>query len=1468
MIKFTKKKTKNCILLAILTFGLLIGGFSYLFATSEIQDKEKSLNFTNFNTPSSTPQTSQISSFSNNGTSINCSVQQSIYNTSIISFTNLTDPDNNTFSASSPTIEGYNSEFTNITIEDIYAPNITNIIEDQHDDSSSFNYVRLVGSFTIPGKTYLSNFSTNLYRNGNGDLSNIRVRIYNSTWTEEGNIPDDYTEIISLGNIQFEDHDGWYNNYSQYFDPHLLNPEKTDNETFFIELYDSGDSAIYWRRSTDSVDDNGNMYAYYWDTAPPASWENITEDAPTRTVDLTLKVDLAPLDNNPNPEDINMTINNLPINGYENINGSGYWNTTDNIIEDLSGYINFTIRADWWNVSCNVSSVQINYTKTGLLANSSFNIGESGGDVVWNVTRSDFNFFDDRIKHTQTINFTLPSNWNSSTIEAYNGTGNLKTIQTTELTDEIRVKVLDASNGTEWYLLGNSTNLLDSIVAYKDGDNDPEYFSYSDIIKFNASFLSGISDGTANLTIHSPLPAPQYENYSEYITSFAGVNNSFPDWNISQDIEEYGLFLVQCYWNNDTDAGFLEKNITIIGETSLSLITPSNNSYYLPDASSENITVYYNDTGFEEPIDTVISYDNDTKNQGPLSNNGTSGYYSFELDPSTYSYGPHTITFSTTEQLYENKTTIFAFDIINETEIIDSGKSFTTVNYVNITYNFQYNDTIKGDLISGATIDNIEKLGDFNFSWYDKGGGNYTVNISANGIPARSDPYEINFTISSTGKRPQHITLSITVELRDTVIDSISHNETLKRYLGLNQTIEFYFNDSLNNDFITGLTTSDIEVYDNQSNLWETGDHNWTLHEIGNKYVLNVSTSGLNSGNYTILVNASQLPIYNFSMLTIDFYIEGNTSSISSINLEFANDPLENDTENGYYITNLGSKIDVFLNIEDENFGNNEITDTNASFIIRYNSTNSQGQIIIDEYIVGSYELEFDTDILNGTGIYDIQIIFTCPNYENATVSFTLKVEGSLSPTLPPLFPGGDIGFTFEDILPYMIIGIIGLIVVGAAVSVHRKVVVPKKERKKQALKEVKTIFDDAINLEHLLVLYKGMGACVFFKSFGSEKIDPDLISGFISAVSSFGKEIESQKALNEMAYGDKTLLLSDGEYIRVALVLDKKASLPLRRNLKEFVEAFEEKYGDQCEGWKGQLDVFKDAEPLVDEYFNTSIILPHRTNYKAADVKSLKNAHSKDILKVVDQLLKETEREFFFISKLLDKAKQETDKDIAEIFMGIKELREKELLLPIDISKLEEKPISASERKEIEQKVTQYLDLPKEQQQKIIEDLLNASPEERKAYLASLERQGEIVSAPVKSKVGGKVLKNEKEARKELKKLMKKADKQRGKEKFEKGIEIYEQAGRIANNWDMKKMFTEIQEEMRKTQIEQFEISMEERVDKAENFEKAKEYQNAAEEYSKAAKLASHIFKLGVHKMQKNVKEYTKKAKKYKRIS
>ncbi|MFW9882620.1 MAG: hypothetical protein ACFFG0_56885 [Candidatus Thorarchaeota archaeon] len=507
--------------------------------------------------------------------------------------------------------------------------------------------------------------------------------------------------------------------------------------------------------------------------------------------------------------------------------------------------------------------------------------------------------------------------------------------------------------------------------------------------------------------------------------------------------------------------------------------------------------------------------------------------------------------------------------------------------------------------------------------------------------------------------------------------------------------------------------------------------------------------------------------------------------------------------------------------------------------------------------------------LTNSTGEVEFQIL-TSSTVTNVTL--TIEVLSSyyhvadIKQVLDITVNARPGGLSFKDLLPYIIIIGAAIGIGGGSFAIYRGVVVPKKREKKRLLTEVKTIFDDAINLEHILVLYKGTGTCIYFKSFVSEKIDPELISGFISAISSFGKDLVSQEELNEISYGDKMLLLSDGEHIRVALVLGKKASLILRRNLMEFITVFEKSYANDLPNWRGQLNIFRDAGVIVDELLSTSIILPHEITYEHSTTKALKKSQSREVLKIGNTLMKDSERNFFFIATLLKETTEKTGKDTAEIFMGIKELRDLKILMPIEISTIEAKPISQQELNLINQKVSGLVSLTPEEKQKLVNDLAQMGPAEREAYFASLVEHHEIISAPIEVMPGIAVIDTKKGAKKEIKKLKKNALISRKKKDYDNSIKVFQNALKIATNWELSDISQEIDDLMRTTKIEDLTSKMKSLEKEAQLAAKGEDYNEAAQKYKMSSKIASEIFKLG-EDMTKEVKRLSNKAKEYEKL-
>ncbi|MFX1420125.1 MAG: hypothetical protein ACFE9N_14505, partial [Promethearchaeota archaeon] len=729
--------------------------------------------------------------------------------------------------------------------------------------------------------------------------------------------------------------------------------------------------------------------------------------------------------------------------------------------------------------------------------------------------------------------------------------------------------------------------------------------------------------------------------------------------------------------------------------------------------------------------------------------------------------------------------------------------------------------------------------------------GFYILNVSVSDLDSGdirlfiTINFEPNYNISSAivdfyliGNYTQTHIISISDPGGEGVLTGLGNEYTCFEERNLN--IEFNITDNDNSDaLVTGAANSYLVEYVEIGNPTNQG----TLSE----------TLGFGTTSYLGGILTSDLPSVGTYAITIKVFKTNFETSIVQFNL----------TLRAKYIINISVVRPLAITAGDS---------FNIVVKVQYFNVTWQladgSSVRLTPYLNGIAGTP-TVSLTNSTGEVDFQIL-TSSTVTNVTLTIEVfssyyHVEDS-EEVRDIIVHGRPGGLTFEALLPYIIIIAAAIGIGGGSFAIYRGVVVPKKREKTRILTEVKTIFDDAINLEHVLVLYKGTGTCIYFKSFGSEKIDPELISGFISAISSFGKDLVSQEELNEISYGDKMLLLSDGEHIRVALVLSKKASLILRRNLMEFIHVFEKAYASDLPNWRGQLNIFRDAGGIVDELLSTSIILPHEITYEHSTAKALKKPQSRDVLKIANNLMKDSERNFFFIATLLKEATEKTGKDTAEIFMGIKELRDTKILMPIEISTIEAKPISQQELNLISQKVSGLVNLTPEEKQKLVNDLSQMGPAEREAYFASLAEHHEIVSAPVEAKPGAAVIDTLKSAKKEIKNLKKNALTARKEKKYDNSIKIMQNAFKIASNWELPNVSQELDDLIRTTKIEDLKNKMKSLENEARLAAKEENYNEAAQKYKISSKIASEIFKLG-EDMTKEVKRLSNKAKEYEKL-
>ncbi|MHA1987372.1 MAG: hypothetical protein ACW98D_12100 [Promethearchaeota archaeon] len=658
------------------------------------------------------------------GENMNISLHESYLNDSFDTNLDLSDPGNNSFSLPSPKDTYFNSSFTEASVEDIYAPNKSLVVED---DSLGVGFEAFIinnyyASFTPKGIGYIENISMLIKLINIGDPANLTIRLYNSE-NDGGNIRplNNLGTIVSLSNVTS---DVYY--WHTITDIHtLFNCSETYSDTFFIRVGSIGGS-VYWDWSNDVGSDGvDEMIALDASENPLLFIGN--------SIDLTLDIDFSPLNNTPKPSEINLAINSTTVSDV--VANSGYWSKENQEYSDLDGNLDFEITADWWDVTCQVSEVQINYTRTDLRASSEFNIAGSGQTVNWNVTRNaGLNLFDVRFENFQ-INFTIPDTWDKNSIQVFNGaTPKTSESSNRSLGNGYRdVNVLNAGNGTFWYLTADSTNLLSSIDTFIS-ITPSTTFNFTHIAHFNASFFAnlGTNDGIINLSVYSPALINNELNYTIEVASFStGSEISLTDWDISDDVTQYGDFRVQVHWYNNTDAGFLEKTITILGETSL---TPSLPGSKFDASDVFDIDIFFNDTGLDDGISGASithSLDGGSLKSG-FTDLGSGNYrISIDCNDTDFSaYGPNLIEINASKSFYNSQSETVEITILGETDLDGSisKSSFNSTETFDISLFF--NDTVKDLGINGATRNVYinqslySPIGDV-----DYGNGNYDITI-------------------------------------------------------------------------------------------------------------------------------------------------------------------------------------------------------------------------------------------------------------------------------------------------------------------------------------------------------------------------------------------------------------------------------------------------------------------------------------------------------------------------------------------------------------------------------------------------------------------------------------------------------------------------------------------------------------------------------------------------------------------
>ena len=330
-----------------------------------------------------------------------------------------------------------------------------------------------------------------------------------------------------------------------------------------------------------------------------------------------------------------------------------------------------------------------------------------------------------------------------------------------------------------------------------------------------------------------------------------------------------------------------------------------------------------------------------------------------------------------------------------------------------------------------------------------------------------------------------------------------------------------------------------------------------------------------------------------------------------------------------------------------------------------------EGESIIAEIYDNDQNLiETKSDITNSRGI--IQIEYSLPSgYGGISIqlvynaSATYYSQGASIQNIEfSLISQADYNFgVFMSYLP-CIVAILGIMIFTVGVMKYRK----GKLRKIWADEAI--VLDDLVKISYILVISKEAGLSIYHKQISFDEVDSDLISGFLQAISSFKSEIKKSTTTTterpgfEMDYVDFKIVITDGAYVRVALVLEGKASDKLKENQWSFTDNFEKRFVSVLQEFDGDITPFKQSDDLVEKYFNISLVYPLKLgrHYGIIKLKGLE----KDLIEMASEIQKE--RKVFFISSLLNLALAARKATRDEIISTILSLREKGLIVPVEL--------------------------------------------------------------------------------------------------------------------------------------------------------------------------------------------------------
>ncbi len=141
-----------------------------------------------------------------------------------------------------------------------------------------------------------------------------------------------------------------------------------------------------------------------------------------------------------------------------------------------------------------------------------------------------------------------------------------------------------------------------------------------------------------------------------------------------------------------------------------------------------------------------------------------------------------------------------------------------------------------------------------------------------------------------------------------------------------------------------------------------------------------------------------------------------------------------------------------------------------------------------------------------------------------------------------------------------------------------------------EEMEEYKKLLEDEQKIRMVFVIHKTSGGMLLNQFYGLEDIDDksDLITGFLTTVSQWGKEVHSSSdddALSLLSWRNFHIHLERGSHIMLAIVCDDPlTSQEMHDRILNLIEQFEVKFQKELQRFTGNVKPFEDSVSIIDE--------------------------------------------------------------------------------------------------------------------------------------------------------------------------------------------------------------------------------------------------------------------------------------------